>query len=86
MSAPTRPDQYERNFAVQAIERTLRGYGVLTRKRLAERSKASHWPDPWMFDNALCRAVSQGRIASLEGDLYELSGSQRPAHDRLRAP
>jgi len=57
---------------VEAIVRALRGYGVLTRARLAEVSGAAHWSDSG-FRGALTQAISSGRIRGLGENLYEIS-------------
>lgn len=57
---------------VEAVVSALRGYGVLTRARLAEVSGAAHWSDSG-FRRALARAVSSGRIRRLGDNLYEIN-------------
>jgi len=57
---------------VEAVISALRGYGVLTRARLAEVSGAVHWSDSG-FRRALEQAVSSGLIRRLGDDLYEIS-------------
>jgi len=56
---------------VEAVVSALRGYGVLTRARLAEICGAAHWSDSG-FRAALAKAVSSGRIRRLGDDLYEI--------------
>ena len=56
---------------VEAVVSALRGYGVLTRARLAEVSGAVHWSDSG-FRRALDQAVSSGMIRRLGDDLYEI--------------
>ena len=57
---------------VEAVVRTLRGYGVLTRARLLELSGAAHWSDGG-GRRAVADAVSSGRIRQLGDDLYEIA-------------
>jgi hypothetical protein len=59
---------------VEAVVNSLRGYGVLTRARLAQVCGAAHWADSG-FSRALALAVSSGRIRRLGDDLYEVSES-----------
>jgi hypothetical protein len=56
---------------VEEIVRALRGYGVLTRARLAEICGAAHWSDLG-FRRALAQAVSSGRVRRLGDHLYEV--------------
>lgn len=62
---------------VEDIVRTLRGYGVLTRERLAEMSHAGRWRES-TFDLALASAVDAGRVRRLSDELYELSEADPP--------
>jgi hypothetical protein len=55
---------------VRGIERAQRGYGVLTRARLAELCGARRWREP-LFDLALADAVARGSVVKLTDDLYE---------------
>src|SRR2546423_1235064 len=55
-----------------ALVRALRGYGVLTRARLLDVCRATHWSDAGA-KRALARAVSTGRIRQLGDDLYEIA-------------
>ena len=57
---------------VEDIVRALRGYGVLTRARLLDVCRATHWSDAGA-KRALAHAVSSGRIKQLGGDLYEIA-------------
>ena len=59
---------------VEAVVSALRGYGVLTRARLAEVCGAAHWSDAG-FNRALGQALSSGRIRRLGDDLFEVSES-----------
>ena len=56
---------------IHDIERALRGYGVLTRNRLAEICCARSWREP-RFDTALSSAVARGSVKKLSDELYEL--------------
>jgi hypothetical protein len=56
---------------VEAVVSALRGYGALTRARLAEISGAVHWSDAG-FRRALDQAVSSRMIRRLGDDLYEI--------------
>lgn len=55
---------------VGEIERALRGYGVLTRRRLAQECRARCWREP-EFDAALAEAIERGSVVKLTDDLYE---------------
>ena len=70
---------------VEAVVSALRGYGVLTRGRLAELSGAVHWSDSG-FRRALDQAVSSGMILHLGDDLYEIGEPSRQSAitDQLR--
>jgi hypothetical protein len=57
---------------VEDIVRALRGYGMLTRARLLDVCRATHWSDAGA-KRALARAVSTGRIRPLGDDLYEIA-------------
>jgi len=69
-SSPTRPHSRQEAEA-EDIVRALRGYGVLTRARLLDVCRATHWSDAGA-KRALARAVSTGRISQLGDDLYEI--------------
>jgi hypothetical protein len=69
-SSPTRPHSRQ-EAEVEDIVRALRGYGVLTRARLLDVCRATHWSDAGA-KRALARAVSTGRIRQLGDDLYEI--------------
>lgn len=61
-----------REAEVDHIVATLHTYGgVLTRARLRELCGAAHWSEPG-FESALALAVSNGRVRSLGGGLYEV--------------
>ena len=57
---------------VEALVSALRGYGGLTRARLAEVCGAAHWSDSG-FRRALDQAVASGMIRRLGDELYEIS-------------
>ena len=69
-SSSTRPHSRQ-EAEVEEIVRALRGYGVLTRARLLDVCRATHWSDAGA-KRALARAVSTGRIRQLGDDLYEI--------------
>ncbi len=56
---------------IEEIVRALRGPRVLTRQSLDEAVNASDWPEG-MFENALRRAVEQGRVRRLQDGLLEI--------------
>ena len=62
---------------VHELERALRGYGILTRNRLAEICGAEHWRES-LFNSALAAAVARGSIVKLSDELYEIN---YPAED-----
>jgi hypothetical protein len=68
VSSSARP-QSRQEAEVEDIVRALRGYGVLTRARLLDVCRATHWSDAGA-KRALARAVSTGRIRQLGDDLY----------------
>jgi hypothetical protein len=68
-------DTPERAEVDQLVE-TLRGFGVLTRARLGDRSGAESWPDH-RFESALRHGVAEGRIKKLGDDLFELGDAER---------
>jgi hypothetical protein len=70
-SSPTRPHSRQ-EAEIEDIVRALRGYGVLTRARLLDVCRATHWSDAGA-KRALARAVSSGRIRQLGDDLYEIA-------------
>jgi hypothetical protein len=57
---------------VSEIERALRGYRVLTRRRLEEICHARRWREP-LFESALSAAIDRGAVVKLTDDLYELN-------------
>lgn len=59
-----------REAEVEHIVATLRSYGVLTRARLEDLCGAGRWSEP-VFEQALARAVSSGRVRPLGEELYE---------------
>jgi hypothetical protein len=61
---------------VADLVRTLHSYGVLTREELLQRSGAEHWVGQ-SFDGTLKRAVAEGSIKQLGGELFEV-GSAAP--------
>jgi hypothetical protein len=67
---------------VADLVRTLRTYGVLTRKQLLEYSGARDWSDRG-FNAALRRGVADGAIRELGSDLLEL-GPSAPDLDERR--
>jgi hypothetical protein len=70
---PRSPWPHSREEAeVEEIVNALRGYRVLTRKRLAKVCGAAHWSDSG-FKRALARAEATGRVRRLGDDLYEIS-------------
>jgi hypothetical protein len=71
-AAPSRWPHSREEAEVEEIVRALRGYRVLTRKRLAEVCGAAHWSDSG-FRRALAQAVSTGRVRRLGDDLYEIN-------------
>jgi hypothetical protein len=71
-NAPSPWPHNRQEAEVEAIVSALRGYGVLTRARLAEICGATHWSDSG-FRRAVAQAVSSGRIKRLGDDLYEIS-------------
>lgn len=60
---------------VEEIVRVLRGYRVLTRARLADAVDAAEWSQG-MFEDALRRAVEQGRVRRLSDELLEIGPSE----------
>jgi hypothetical protein len=54
------------------IEHVLRGYGVLSREKLAELCGTRVAHCGWDFDVALNAAVRQGRVRELGGGLFEV--------------
>jgi hypothetical protein len=83
-SSPTRPHSRQ-EAEIEDIVRALRGYGVLTRARLLDVCRATHWSDAGA-KRALARAVSTGRIRQLGDDLYEIAEPpMRGAPDDSRA-
>ena len=78
---PTRID-----YEVDDLVRVLRDYGALTRDDLRERSGARHWSDD-SFAAVLRRAVAEGSIKDLGGDLFELGPQARdPSQARYDPP
>jgi hypothetical protein len=74
-SASASPWPHSREEAeVEEIVKALRGYRVLTSRRLAEECGAAHWSDSG-FRRALAQAISTGRVRRLSDDLYEISES-----------
>jgi hypothetical protein len=69
-SSSTRPHSRQ-EAEIEELVRALRGYGVLTRARLFDVCRATHWSDAGA-KRALARAVSTGRIRQLGDDLYEI--------------
>ena len=69
-SSPTRPHSRQ-EAEIEDLVRALRGYGVLTRARLLDVCRATHWSDAGAR-RALALAVSTGRIRQLGDDLYEI--------------
>ena len=69
-SSSTRPHSRQ-EAEIEEFVRALRGYGVLTRARLLDVCRATHWSDAGA-KRALARAVSTGRIRQLGDDLYEI--------------
>jgi hypothetical protein len=67
---------------VADLVRALRGYGVLSRADLLERSGARNWPVEG-FNAALWRGVEGGVIRELGGGLYE-AGPDAPDVDEGR--
>jgi len=67
---PTRPHSRQ-EAEIEDLVRALRRYGVLTRARLLDVCRATHWSDAGA-KQALARAVSTGRISQLGDDLYEI--------------
>ena len=61
---------------VEEIVRCLRGAGVLTYDRLAERVAADRWPDG-SFKTTLKHAIKSGRVRQLSDNLYEVPESAR---------
>lgn len=55
---------------VHEIERTLRGYGVLTKGKLAELCGGRRWREP-LLSTALAAAVERGSVVRLSDELYE---------------
>ena len=55
---------------IHEIERTLRGYGVLTRDRLAEICGGGRWREP-LLSTALAVAVERGTVVRVSDELYE---------------
>jgi hypothetical protein len=70
-SSATRPHSRQ-EAEIDDIVRALRGYGVLTRARLLDVCRATHWSDAGA-KRALARAVSSGRIRQLGDDRYEIA-------------
>ena len=63
---------------IEDLVRALRGYGVLTRARLLDVCRATHWSDAGA-KRALAHAVSSGRIRQLGDNLYEIAEPRRVA-------
>lgn len=76
MASPAERHPDRLDVEVEEIVRGLRGYGVLTYDRLAELVDAGSWPEH-TFKTALRRAIDTGRVAKLDGDLYELTERER---------
>ena len=70
-ASSTRPHSRQ-EAEIEDLARALRGYGVLTRARLLDVCRATHWSDAGA-KRALARAVSTGRIRQLGDDLYEIA-------------
>ena len=70
-SSSTRPHNRQ-EAEVENIVRALRGYGVLTRARLLDVCRSTHWSDAGA-KRALAHAVSSGRIRQLGDNLYEIA-------------
>ena len=75
-SSPTRPHSRQ-EAEIEDLVRALRGYGVLTRARLLDVCRATHWSDAGA-GRALALAVSTGRIRQLGDDLYEIAEPPAP--------
>ena len=75
VSSSARPHSRQ-EAEIEDIVRALRGYGVLTRARLLDVCRATHWSDAGA-KRALARAVSTGRIRQLGDDLYEIGEPPR---------
>ena len=73
VSSSVRPHSRQ-EAEVEDLVRALRGYRVLTRARLFDVCRATHWSDAGA-KRALARAVSTGRIRQLGDDLYEIGES-----------
>ncbi|MGI8557894.1 MAG: D-2-hydroxyacid dehydrogenase [Solirubrobacteraceae bacterium] len=63
---------------IEEIVGVLRGRGALTRARLADAVDAAGWPEK-MFEDALRRAVGQGRVRRLTDELLEIGPKGSPS-------